>query len=359
MTRHAQADSSSSAGPRPSRSSAEPKPSRSSAEPKPSRSSAGPKPSGRRNGAPSRRGFLRYLGAGAALSAAGTAGCLGSATESVGVLSAGSLAQTFEEYVSPAFEEETGISVQGEYYGSNAVMRMIEDRTKHPDVVVSADATLLRDRLRGEYVDWDVEFATNVLGIGYNPETEFGGELDGGEPWYELVQDLGDGDLVISDPDLDPLGYRAIQAFELAEREHGIDGLKQTVLGKVYREPEEPQMMAGLESGARAGAIIYGNMAADHGVPFSAFPPAYNFADPELADHYATATYVTDEEGYEAVGRPILYNASVLREADAPDAGRRLVRFLLENPELLVDAGLRVADVLPRAFGDPPEEVRP
>lgn len=332
MTRHEQADSSSSAGPR---------------------------RSGTRGGAPDRRGFLRYLGAGAALSAVGIAGCLGSATESVSVLSAGSLAQTFEEYVSPAFEEQTGITVHGEYYGSNAVMRMIEDGTKHPDVVVSADATLLRDRLRGEYVDWDVEFATNVLGIGYNAKTEFGRGLEGGEPWYDLVQETDAGDLVISDPDLDPLGYRAIQAVTLAEREHGVDGLKETVLEKAYQEPEEPQMMAGLESGARAGAIVYGNMAVDHDVPFSAFPPAYNFADPELADHYATATYVTDEEGYEAVGRPILYNAAVLRGADAPDAGRRLVQFLMESQDLLVDAGLRTADALPRAFGDPPEEVQP
>ena len=294
------------------------------------------------------------MGAGPAI-----AGCLGAAAESVSVLAAGSLAHTFEDHVGPAFEERTGVALHGEYYGSNAVMRMVEDGTKHPDVVVSADSTLLRDRLYDGFIDWDVEFATNVLGIGYNTDTELGAGLERDDPWYQLVRELPEGDLTIGDPDLDPLGYRAIQAFELAEAEYGLDGFREELLELTYREPEEPQMMAGVSTGARAGAIVYGNMAVDHGMPFYEFPPAYNFAEPELADHYATAVFVTDEEEYEAVGRPILYNATVPAAADTADAGRQLVRFLMEESEILLDAGLGVPDSLPRVFGDPPGEVAP
>ncbi|AUX10744.1 molybdate/tungstate transport system substrate-binding protein [Halalkaliarchaeum desulfuricum] len=326
-----------------------------------SRLSAAAGPGGTGNG-PGRRRFLRGLGGGIAAVGAGLpalAGCLGAAAESVSVLAAGSLAHTFEDHVGPAFEERTGIALHGEYYGSNAVMRMVEDRTKHPDVVVSADATLLRDRLYDGFVDWDVEFATNVLGIGYNPNTDLGTGLERGEPWYDLVRGLPEGDLTIGEPDLDPLGYRAVQAFELAETEYGLDGFREEMLEQTYREPEEPQMMAGVSTGARAGAVVYGNMAVDHGMPFHEFPPAYNFAEPELADHYATAVFVTDEEGYEAVGRPILYNAAVPDDADTPDAGRQLVAFLMDRPDLLIDAGLRVPDSLPRAFGAPPGEVEP
>jgi len=139
------------------------------------------------------------------------AGCLGSNSSSVSVLAAGSLAHTFEDHVGPVFEDKTGIQVHGEYYGANAVMRMVEDRTKHPDVIVSADATLLRDRLYDEFTDWDVEFATNSLGIGYNEKTAFGQGLDNGEPWHELALETGEGDISIGDPDLDPLGYRAVR----------------------------------------------------------------------------------------------------------------------------------------------------
>jgi molybdate/tungstate transport system substrate-binding protein len=285
------------------------------------------------------------------------AGCLGSDARSVSLLSAGSLAQTFESHVGPAFEEETGIELRGEYYGANAVMRMVEDRTKHPDVIVSADATLLRDRLYGEVTDWDVEFATNSVGIGYDEETEFGAGLEAGEPWYELALTAEEGDLSIGDPNLDPLGYRAVQAFDLAEAEYGIDGLREELLDLVYEEPEEPQMMAGVESGSRAASVVYRNMAVDHDVPFSEFPDAYNFANPDLAEQYATVSFTTDEEGYTAEGRPVVYNATVNDEADEPDAGHDLVQFLVDEPDLLVEAGLTVGEAIPRPEGDLPEAI--
>ncbi len=299
----------------------------------------------------SRRGYLASL-AGAGL--VGVAGCLGG--DAVRLLSAGSLARTVEEYVGPAFERETGVAVHGEYYGSNAVMRLVASGTEQPDVVVSADATLLRDRLYGEFTDWDAEFASNSLGLGYRGGTSLAGRLDRGVPWYEAVSDTDRGDIAISDPDLDPLGYRAVQAFELAGRAHGLDGFRETMLELVYTEPEEPQLLAGVESGARLAGVVYRNMAVDRGVPFLQFPETYSFGTPELADHYATAEYTTDG-GYTARGRPVVYSATVLEDADSDELGRRLVEFLVDSPDLLVEAGLTVAPGLPRLRGTPPAGV--
>ncbi len=307
----------------------------------------------------------KVLGAivGGTVGFAGCAGIGGSSgatdpADSVTVLSAGSLAQTFGEYINPAFESQTGITVQGEYYGTNAVMRMVEDGTKYPDVIVSADATLLRDRLYEEYTDWDIAFATNTLGVGYNQQTAFGQHLAAGTPWYDLARNAEEGAIAIGDPDLDPLGYRAVQAFQLAEREHDLDGFTEEMMAVVYEEPEEPQIMAGVETGARAAAIVYHNMAVDHGMPFHEFPAAYNFGNPELADHYATVTYTTDEEGYTAEGRPILYNMTVRKGADAPTAGRQLVQFCIDNPDMLRDAGLTVSESMPRANGAVPDTIQ-
>jgi molybdate/tungstate transport system substrate-binding protein len=275
---------------------------------------------------------------------------------SVSLLAAGSLARTFEDHVGPAFESETGTVVYGEYYGSNAIMRLVEDGTEFPDVVVSADATLLRDRLYGGFTDWDVVFAANSLGIGYREGTELGRALDRGEPWYEVALEAEPGEVAIADPDLDPLGYRAVMALELAATEHGLDGFRDAMLDRVYLEPEEPQLLAGVETGSRAAGLVYRNMALDRDLPFLEFPDAYNFARPDMANHYATVGYTTDD-GYTARGRPILYNATVLEGADNPDAGRRLVGFLLDNPGLLDEAGLTVTGRLPQPGSDVPEAV--
>jgi molybdate/tungstate transport system substrate-binding protein len=300
----------------------------------------------------SRRAFVAGL---AGAGAVGTA-ALGSGQESVAVLCAGSLARTVEAHVGPAFEAETGIAVHGEYYGSNAVVRMVEDRTKHPDVVLSADAALLRDRLYGTATDWDVAVATNTLGIAYDAETAFGRRLAAGESWHAVALDAMEGEMAISDPDLDPLGYRAIMAFELAERAHGPAGLRVDLVDAVYREPEEPQLLAGVESGARASAVVYRNMALDHGLSFVVFPDSYNFGNPAFADHYATVSFRTDE-GYTAIGRPILYNATVIDRAKAPEAGRRLVQFLADRGDVLADAGLSVGRSLPRGHGAVPSSI--
>jgi molybdate/tungstate transport system substrate-binding protein len=301
--------------------------------------------------AASRRSFLTAVSGGLAV---GLAGCLG-ADDRVSVLSAGSLAVVLDDHVGRRFEEETGTAYQGEYHGSNAVMRMIEDRQKHPDVAISADHVLLRDRLYDRHADWDVEFASNAVGLAYSPGTRVAERIGDGDPWYEVALDADDGEFAISDPDLDPLGYRAMHAFRLAEDEHGLEGFADALADRVYREPREPQLLAGVETGNRAAAVVYRNMAVDHGLPFEEFPDAYDFSNPAYADHYATVSYTTDE-GYTAVGRPVVYNATVIRDADNPDAGREFVGFLSGSRDLLAENGLSVAG-FPNGHGSPPEGV--
>lgn len=299
----------------------------------------------------SRRSVLAALSAG---SGVGVAGCLGG-DDSVSVLAAGSLAVVLDDHVGRRFESETGIACHGEYYGTNAVMRMVTDDRKHPDVVVSADAGLLRDRLYDAHAAWDVSFASNAVGIAYAPDTRFGERLEASDPWYEVARDAEPGALAISDPNLDPLGYRAVHAFRLAEREHGLDGFAEAVADAAYQEPEEPQLLAGVETGNRAAAVVYRNMAADHGLPFHPFPEAYDFSNPAYADRYAEASYTTDE-GYTATGAPITYNATVLESAASPDAGREFVRFLANADETLRENGFET-EGFPRAHGAVPAEV--
>jgi len=299
----------------------------------------------------SRRSVLAALAGGGGL---GVAGCLGG-KDSVSVLAAGSLAVLVDDHLGERFESETGVACHGEYYGTNAVMRMVTDGRKYPDVVVSADAELLRDRLHDTHTAWDVSFASNAIGIAYAPETRFGERLEAGDPWYEVAHDADDGDLAISDPDLDPLGYRAVHAFQLAEQEHEFDGFAEDVMDAVYREPEEPQLLAGVETGNRAAAVVYRNMAADHGLPFHPFPEAYDFSNPEYTDHYAEASYTTDG-GYTATGRPIVYNATVLENADSPAAGHEFVRLLANADETLRENGFET-DGFPITHGDVPAEV--
>ncbi|ELZ15071.1 extracellular solute-binding protein family 1 [Natrinema thermotolerans DSM 11552] len=304
----------------------------------------------------SRRELLATAG-GLTAGLVGTAGCLG-ATDEVRVLAAGSLASAFENGVGPTFESDAEFGYAGEYYGTNAVLRLVVDGTKHPDVVIGADAALLRDRLYPDHADWDVTFAANEVVIAYAPETALGERLAAGEPWYDVFADADEGEIAISDPDVDPLGYRALLLFELAEREHGLEGFRTAMADRVAHVADEPRLLAGLENGDRACVVAYRNMAVERDAAVRRLDDAYNFGSRANADRYARASYTT-ERGHTVTGSPVVYNATVPADADDPDAGRAFVSFLLENEDLLTDHGLRVDDAIPQFHGDPPEEIAP
>lgn len=301
------------------------------------------------------------LATGGALGVGALAGCTGASGQAaVTVLSAGSLSVLFNETVGPAFEQGTDDRYRGEFHGSNAVMRMVLDGQKHPDVVVSADAQLLREKLQtgaDPVTDWDVVFASNEVGITYAPETEIGERLNAGEPWYEVLREA-DAEIARSDPDLDPLGYRTVMLFELAESYYDEPGLREDLAANLRIDPSESHMLAAVETGKRAAAVTYKNMAIDHELEFISIPDELNFSNPTHGDRYASVTYTTDE-GHTIAGTPVLYTATVPNGADNPTAGKRFLRFLLDNPDNLAANGLVVAEEFPRLHGRVPGEVLP
>lgn len=289
--------------------------------------------------------------AGVASLGSAVAGCVGSGRPAVDVLAAGSLARPFEAAVGPAFEAATGHAVSGEYRGSAALLRLVAAGHRRPDVVVSADARLMRDRIDP---DWDVAFASNALCVAYAPDTDAGRRLAAGEPWYEVLRDAR---AARTDPALDPLGYRTVQLFQLAESRYGVAGLAAALRESVRVAAAEAHLLAGVERGAYEAAVCYENMAVGRDLPFVDLPAALDFSDPARADGYAEASFETASGSIP--GRPVLYAATVPPVAAEREAGRRFVRLLCERPGLLREWGLSVPPRLPAGRGPVPAGVLP
>lgn len=290
--------------------------------------------------------------AGALSLGSAVAGCVGSGRPTVDVLAAGSLVRPFEDAVSPAFESATGHTVSGEYHGSAALLRLVAAGHRTPDVVVSADARLLRDRIRPA---WDVTFASNALCVAYAPGSEAGRRLAAGEPWYEV---LGSVPAARTDPALDPLGYRTVQLFQLAESHYGVDGLAATLRDHVRVAAREAHLLAGVERGRYEAAVCYENMVAGRDLPSVDLTAALDFSDPARADRYARASY-DPADGPPIPGRPVAYAATVPTAADHSAAGRRFVTFLCERADLLREWGLSVPSRLPAGHGAVPDGMLP
>ncbi|MFB6267804.1 MAG: extracellular solute-binding protein [Halodesulfurarchaeum sp.] len=306
----------------------------------------------------SRRSLLRGVGTVGTVGVAGLAGCIAGGTSArASVLSAGSLAVLLADRVGPAFERRTDLGFRAEFHGSAALLRMVTQGQRRPDAVISADATLLRKQLFPDFATWDVVFASNALVITYNPQTGVGRRLAAGEAWYDVLRDA-DAKIARSDPALDPLGYRTLMLFDLAERHYGVNGLAADLREGTIVDPKESHLLAAVGTGDRAAAVTYRNMAQSHGLPHVPLPAAIDLSDPDHAAFYATVT-VTLPDGTTVTGRPILYGLTVPETAGNARAGRRFASFLLDQPDLLTDGGLVVPAALPRAHGDVPEAVLP
>lgn len=213
-----------------------------------------------------------------------------------------------------------------EAHGSVAVRRLVLEGARDPDAVAVADPRLLdgvaeRGRL----------FATNALVLAYDPASPAAGAIR--SDWTAAVEDPSLA-LGRTDPRQDPLGYRTVLALRLAEP-LGVDA--EAVLAGSSVFPETALLRA-LEAGQLDAAFAYRSMAVEHDLPYVSLPPSIDFADPDRADHYATASMSVD--GETVTGAPIVYAAAALTPRGEPwVAALSTARPVLEDAGFAVPAG--------------------
>lgn len=315
----------------------------------------------------SRRGFLRTAGVAGAASVAGCSGDAGvgsgrgsptpsSATRATGrdggsttvaVLAAGSLQNALTNGLGPAVDAP----VRVEAHGSATVARMIAEGQRDPDIVAVADAALFEGPLSPA---WYSVFAGNSVVLAYNSETEGGRRLAeaGRDRWYEPLLD-GTVSLGRTDPDRDPLGYRALFTLELASRYYdGAPDLRAEVPERDQVYPETA-LISQFETGAVDAAVAYRNMAVERDYEYVDLPDRIDLSDPRYADDWYSTVSYTLPSGREVRGGLVGYAATVRRASDAAVS----VFGALATGDYLAEYGLLTPERFPTYEGDVPERV--
>jgi molybdate/tungstate transport system substrate-binding protein len=296
----------------------------------------------------SRRSML----SGMAVALSGTAGCatvLGrrdGSSEAVSMLVAGSLLNALENGLRPGVD----VPVRIEAHGSAEVARLVAAGGKDPDIVSVAATSLFDSPLHPE---WFVEFATNAIVVAYDPDTHGGQQLAaaGTEAWYEPLL-RGEVALGRTDPDLDPLGYRALFTLELASAYYGtaVD-LREAIPRREQIYPET-QLITQFETGSIDAAVAYRSMAVERGYDYVELPPEIDLSDPTYAERYSTATYELPS-GKQVSGGRISYGATI---RDQSPAVVEVLRALTTG-RYLTEFGFDVPDDYPTFTGNVPDEV--
>lgn len=279
---------------------------------------------------------------------------------SVNVAYAGSLVNLMEHQLGPAFQRATGYGYQGEGAGSTALANQIKGRLIQPDVFISASAgamTALQGQANGNRVAWSLSFASTQMVIGYNPKSQFAGQLqaaaEGQTPWYRVLETPGLR-LGRTDPALDPKGVNTLFTLQLAERYYQQPELAERVLGMDENAGQifpEQELVARLGAGQLDAGFFYLSEVKAAGLPYIALPAQINLGDPAQAPYYAQARYSAPGKAAQT-GAPVLYSVAILTTAKNAAGADAFVRYLLGSAgeQLLTADGIQ--PITPVFVGD-------
>ena len=294
-------------------------------------------------------------------STSGTTSATPTAKGNVSVLYAGSLVYIMEKKVSPAFNQSTGYTFQGEGKGSTALANEIKGKLRTPDVFISADPrvnTTLEGSANGNYVSWYMTLAKTQLVIGYSPKSKYAADFqaaaNGTKPWYQVLEESGVR-IGRTDPLLDPKGYSTLFMFQLAEQYYHQSGLTQKVLGSDENTSQifpEEELVARLGSGQLDAGIFYLNEVKQQNLPYISLPSQINLGDPTLASTYAQASWTNPKTHKVTKGAPIVYTITIPSTSKNMAGAIAFVNFLLSSQGQSILSGNGVLSTPVTASGD-------
>ncbi len=284
--------------------------------------------------------------------------CTGEATglRPVTVFNAGSLNTPFAK-VEAAYEGQfPRVDVQLFGGGSVTMIEKITKQGKKADVLASADAYLIPTLMYPTYADYYVTFAKNHMVVVYTNQSRHKDTITS-DNWYEVLN-TPDVKYVISDPNTDPAGYRAVMSVQLAERVYGVDSIFTSLLGshstmtrtfsdnkytidvtkpspdgKLLIGKNGPDVIAILKDGKADYAIEYSSVAIQNGLPYIELPVGMDLSSQDYAGTYATVKVkrISGTTTATETATPIIYAVTVPKNARSPDLGLEFIRILISK----------------------------
>ena len=316
------------------------------------------------------RSIFQYL---ICLSAILTSGCDSHSSDQekqiLRVFHAGSLAVPFQKIEALFESQNPGVDVRREAYGSVQAIRQVTELGKRADVVASADYRLIDSMMIGsekQWARWNLMFARNAMCLALSPD------LKNATDWSSVLSNAANR-VGISNPNLDPCGYRSLMSLYLAQSNLGRVGLYDSIIrdgsnieaevtssgailrvpsalrqvaeGRLTIRPKETDLIPLVQSGAIDCLMIYRSVAVQHGMPFVELPPEISLSRAELDNSYGTVSVVLRSDrpadSKTVRGGAIVYGVTVPENASDKVLARAFVDLLQSKAgrKILNDCG--------------------
>jgi molybdate/tungstate transport system substrate-binding protein len=266
------------------------------------------------------------------------------------IFQAGSLTVPLAQMEKEFEAKHPGVDIQREAGGSTKLARMISGLGKPADIMASADYAVIDKTLIPKDASWNVRFASNQLVLCYTDKSKFA-DIVNSDNWYEILERKG----VLwghSDQNLDPCGYRALMALQLAEIYYKEPGLYKRLLDNRPKEnvrPKSVELVSLLQTGNMDFAWEYLSVAVQHKLKYVKPPNEINLGDHRLDDFYkqAKVEVTGDKPGstITRVGSSCTYGLTIVKNAPNQDLAISFLQYMM-SPE----GGLKILE----ESGQPP-----
>lgn len=232
------------------------------------------------------------------------------------------------EAMRPAALEEHGILLYLEPSGSQVACRKLTELNRACDLLVLADAGLVRSMLAG-HADWRIDFAADemVLAVGARAPAPDEAERD----WVSVLT-RPEARLGRVDENLGPTGYRTLLTWQLQEAVSGPEGLFDHLLGKTDKVVDHVTRLAPL---LRKGEIDYGfvyrSLCHAWDLRYIRLDRRVNLGDPTVDYSGARVTFTGPVAGREitVAGAAIAHTLTIPNTSREPGAALDFARLLL------------------------------
>jgi molybdate/tungstate transport system substrate-binding protein len=253
--------------------------------------------------------------------------------DSLYIIHAGSLTLPVHEIVKAFREENPGISVYTEAWGSKAGARRVIDLNTPADVFMSADYMVIENMLIPDHADWYLPFATNELSIVYTLRSRYADEINQ-DNWREILM-RSDVKYGRSNPDMDPCGVRSVFTIKLAEMKYNQPGFAHKLMAKDTDNirPKETDLIALLESNHIDYIFLYKSVAVQHDLLYLDLPDSLSLGNFALNDWYNQVSIETlgtrPGETITEFGEAMVYGITMPFKAENPGLAERFVAFVI------------------------------
>ncbi len=273
---------------------------------------------------------------------AGTGTAQAATKPTLSVAYAGSMGTVMDRDLGPTFASKAGVTYHGTGRGAFGLARLLASGHMQADVFIGVTPGPSRILLKQGKVNSATPVASTQMVIAYSPHSRFLSAFKaaraGKKPWYQVLEQQG---LRFgrTNPATDPQGRNIVFTFQLAQRYYHKPGLVRKILGSPGNPRQifsETSLLTRLESGQIDASSGYLSAVRSRGLPYIELPAQINLSKPAyMKKWYSKVGFnVTARNGkqHRVSPQPLVFYASVMKNARHPKLARRFVKFL-ESPQ--------------------------